>query len=97
MLHEGLIPGLKISSTDSFDHLFMILPDFLQIVIPAREHVQTHRFISIPVRFQDPCDKWVIEAAVDQQVQIAMLFMRDLYLCTAELLPGPGNEARSSA
>jgi hypothetical protein len=92
MLDERLIPGLKISSTDSFNHLFMVLPDFLQIVIPACEHIQTDRLISIPIRFQDAGDKWVIEAVIDQEMQITMFFMWDLYLCAPQFLPGAGDK-----
>ena len=60
-----------ITAANSLDHPPVIVPDLIQVA-DIGIHIKANRFISLPVRFQDPGNEWVFQVAVNGKVQFAV-------------------------
>ena len=77
MIDQSLITGGEIANANRFNHAIMVFPDTLEIDHVSID-VQADCLIHIPVGFQQAGDKGIVEAAVDEQVQVAMFSVGDL-------------------
>src|SRR6185503_14577290 len=81
-----------ISITNRLHHGLMVTPDFLKVIITAREDVQPDRLIGFPIRFQNTGDKWILKPAVNEQMHGAMFFMGYLNGSSTYFFPGTRND-----